>query len=57
MMLGTFQKAFTQLATSQEYFPKWQLTKCADSQAATFQMYIFPNDNFLSGNFPIKEKL
>ena len=40
-MLGTFQKAFSQAATSQGFFPsgnfprvfsKWQLPKCAISQ-------------------------
>ena len=30
-MLGTF-------STSQGYFPKWKLPKCAISQAATFQV-------------------
>ena len=29
---GTFPKAFFQEATSQWYFPKWQLSKCAISQ-------------------------
>ena len=37
-MLGTFPKDFPQVATSQGYFPKWQLPKCAISQAATFQV-------------------
>ena len=55
-MLGTFPKAFSQAATFQGYFPKWQLSKCANSQAATSQMYIYPNDAFPSGNFPMKEK-
>ena len=49
-MLGTFPQAF-----SLGYFPKWQLPKCTISQAATSQMYIFPNDNFPNGNFPMKE--
>jgi len=34
-MLGTFPKAFSQVATSQGYFPKWQLPKCKISQATT----------------------
>ena len=34
-MLGTFPKTFSQTATSQGYFPKWQLPKCAISQATT----------------------
>ena len=55
-MLGTFPKAFSQTATSQGYFLKWQLPKYAISQAATSQMYIFPNENFPSDNFPIKKK-
>ena len=37
-MLGTFPKAISQVATSQGYFPKWQLPKCAISQAATSQV-------------------
>ena len=66
MMLGTFPKAFSQAATSQGYFPKWQLAKCAISHAPTSQMYKFPKDIFPSGNFlivnipkfqfPMKEK-
>ena len=32
-MLGTFAKDFSQVATSQGYFPKWQLPKCVISQA------------------------
>ena len=46
-MLGTFPQAI-----SLGYFPK-----CAISQAATSQMYIFPNDNFPNGNFHMKENL
>ena len=38
LMLGTFRKDFFQVATSQGYYPKWQLPKCAISQAATFQV-------------------
>ena len=38
-MLGTFPKAFSQAVTSQEYFPKWQLPKCAISQVATSQVF------------------
>ena len=34
-MLGTFAKDFSQVATSQGYFPKWQLPKCVISKAAT----------------------
>ena len=34
-ILGTFPKNFPQVATSQGYFPKWQLPKCAITQAAT----------------------
>ena len=37
-MLGTFQKDFSQVATSKGYFPKWQLPKCVISQAATYQV-------------------
>ena len=37
-MLGTFPKAFPQAATSQGYFPKWQLLNCENSQAGTFQV-------------------
>ena len=55
-MLGTFPKAVSQSATSHGHFPKRQLLKCGISQAATSQIYIFPNDNFSSGNFPMKEK-
>ena len=36
-MLGTFPQEFSQAATSQGFFPKWQLSKCAISQAATSQ--------------------
>ena len=36
--LGTFPQDFPQVATSQGYFPKWQLPKCAISQAATSQV-------------------
>ena len=31
-MLGTFPKGFSQTATSQEYFLKWKLPKCAVCQ-------------------------
>ena len=34
-MLGTFPKNFSQMVTSQGYFPKWQLPKCAISLEAT----------------------
>ena len=54
-MLGTFPKAFSQAATSQGYFPKWQLHECVISQAVTSQMYIFPNDNFQRANSPAHE--
>ena len=37
-MLGIFPNDFSQVATSQGYFPKWQLLKCAISQAATSQV-------------------
>ena len=37
LVLGTFPKDFSQVATSQGYFPKWQLSKCAISRAATSQ--------------------
>ena len=37
-MLGTFPKDSSQVATSQGYFPKWQLPKCAISQAVTSQV-------------------
>jgi len=36
-MLGTFPKDFPKVATSQGYFPKWQLPKFAISEAATSQ--------------------
>ena len=37
-MLGTFPKDFSQVSTSQGYLPKWQLPKCANTQAATSQV-------------------
>ena len=37
-MLGTFPKDSSQVATSQGYFPKWELPECAISQAGTFQV-------------------
>ena len=37
-MLGSFPKDFSQVATSQGYFPKWQLPKYAIYQAAIFQV-------------------
>ena len=37
-MLGSFPKDFFQVATSQGYFPKWELSKCAISRAATSQL-------------------
>jgi len=37
-MLGTFPKAFSQVATFQGYFPNWQLPKCAITQAAASQL-------------------
>ena len=37
-ILGTFPKNFSQVTTSQGYFPKWQLAKCTISQAATCQV-------------------
>ena len=37
-MLGALPMALTQVATSQGYFPKWQLPKCEISQAATLQV-------------------
>ena len=40
MMLGIFPKDFSQVATSQGYFPKWQLPKG-----------IFPSGNFPSVQF------
>ena len=40
MMLGTFPKDFSQVATSQGYFPKWELPKG-----------IFPSGNFPSVQF------
>ena len=48
VMLATFPKTFSKAGTSQGYFPKRQLPKCAISQVATSQMCNFP-----SGNFPI----
>ena len=44
---GTFPKAFSPMATSQATI----------SQVASSQMYIFPNDNFPSSNFIMKEVL
>ena len=38
-----FPKPFSQAETSHGYFPKWQLPKCAISQAATTQ--VCPNRN------------
>ena len=38
-MIGTLPKAFSQAATFQGCFPKWQLPKCAIAQAATSQVY------------------
>ena len=38
MMLGTFPNDFSQVATSQEYFLKWELPKCVISQAVTSQV-------------------
>ena len=43
---GIFPRATSQVATSQ----------MCNFQAATSQMYIFPNDNLPRGNFPMKEK-
>ena len=37
-ILGTFPKDFFQVATSQGYFPKWQLPKYANSEVATSQV-------------------
>ena len=39
LWLGTFPKPFSQSATSQGYFSKWQLTKYANFQAANSQGY------------------
>ena len=39
-MLGNFPKDFSQVETSQGYFPKWQLPKCAISQAATSKVFL-----------------
>ena len=39
-MLGTFPKVFSAVATSQEYFPKWQPPKCASSQAETSKVFL-----------------
>ena len=38
-MLSSFLKSFSQAATSQGYFPKWKLPKCAIFQAATSQVW------------------
>ena len=38
MMLGTFPKFFSQVATFKGYFPEGQLPKCAICQAATSQV-------------------
>ena len=40
---GNFPRIFSQDATSQGYFPKWQLTKCAITQAATVPSICFNN--------------
>ena len=37
-MLGALPNAFSQVATSQGYFPRWQLSICVISQAATIQV-------------------
>jgi len=37
-VFGTFQKTFSQVATSQGYCPKWQIPKYAFFQAATSQV-------------------
>jgi len=37
-MLGTLPKDFSQAATSQGYFPKWQLPNSAISHAANSQV-------------------
>ena len=37
-MSATFLMTLSQVATSQGYFPKWELPKCAISQAATSQV-------------------
>ena len=37
-MLGTIPKDSSQVGTSQGYFPKWELPKCAISQAETSQV-------------------
>jgi len=37
-MLGTFPKDYSQVTTPQGYFSKWQLPKCAISQAGTSQV-------------------
>ena len=38
-MLDTFPKDFSQVATSQRYFSKFQLPKCAIFQVSTSQVY------------------
>ena len=38
-MLDTFPKDFSQVATSQRYFPKFQLPKCGIFQVSTSQVY------------------
>ena len=38
LMLSTFPKAVSIPSTTQEYFPKWKLTKCAISQVVTSQV-------------------
>ena len=45
-ILGTFIKDFSQVATSQGYFPKWQLPKG-----------IFPSGNFPNVQFPKRQLL
>ena len=51
-MLGTFLKDFSQVGTSQGYFPTWQLPKCAISRVATSQMCNFPSGNLPNVQFP-----
>ena len=64
-MLGTFPNAFSHVATSQRYFPKWQLPNVifpsgnfpmVFSQGTTSQRYFpkwkLPNVIFPCGNFP-----
>ena len=52
-MLGNFSKAFSQVATSQGYFPKWQLPKGIFTGGNFPILCHFPSSNFPCSDFPI----